>query len=517
MCRKTARRRRRRARSAGARLFGDPRAARGGASRARVRARPAAAISRGRPGCASRAVISSSPHRRRRLERAARYAGPRPSVRAVGVENGHPSPVGRHAPVPSGELSSITARVAPPSRCRAASTISSGLQSLYVGSRVVAWRRRLSSPQWMSYKERPVSGSTMPALMGARPVPGRAYRRQPPYSRTPTSVAQLALDSRASATGHRRRSRRRSSIVETARSRAHQAQGGAEGGVANSCACRPRAEDGTAAVAGAGITTVDALKAAAEAGQLKGHAGIGVNEQKIVNLAAGAHQFPNRALLGTTLPKLRGRGAARAGVGGGRPRLGAPDARRKHLDIIATHTILRCSITSAASWGRGRRRKGSDKGRWFPATPATTAGRRRSYGNLLQRRFEGPTASRCARMRRAPRPVRLRVLRDGSRAAKSKLQTEEEVYRYPSATTGSRRSCARTGEPPRRSELPVLVSCATCAATCTRTRPGRTGRTRSRTWPPRRSRAATRTTRSATTRSGCAVICCSARRTRSTR
>ncbi len=57
-----------------------------------------------------------------------------------------------------------------------------------------------------------------------------------------------------------------------------------------------------------GITTVDALKAAASAGQLRGHAGIGPGtEQKIATAleqpqaAAG----PRRALLGNTLPKLR--------------------------------------------------------------------------------------------------------------------------------------------------------------------------------------------------------------------
>src|SRR5512146_1809034 len=57
-----------------------------------------------------------------------------------------------------------------------------------------------------------------------------------------------------------------------------------------------------------GITTVDGLKAAAEAQQLRGHAGIGAGtEEKIASALAKpqAAQGPRRSLLGTTLPKLR--------------------------------------------------------------------------------------------------------------------------------------------------------------------------------------------------------------------
>jgi DNA polymerase (family 10) len=57
-----------------------------------------------------------------------------------------------------------------------------------------------------------------------------------------------------------------------------------------------------------GITTVDALKAAAAAGQLRGHAGIGAGtEQKIAAALEQprAAEGPRRALLGNTLPKLR--------------------------------------------------------------------------------------------------------------------------------------------------------------------------------------------------------------------
>jgi DNA polymerase (family 10) len=57
-----------------------------------------------------------------------------------------------------------------------------------------------------------------------------------------------------------------------------------------------------------GITTVDALRAAATAGQLRGHAGIGPGtEQKIASALEQprAAEGPRRALLGNTLPKLR--------------------------------------------------------------------------------------------------------------------------------------------------------------------------------------------------------------------
>src|SRR5689334_10284031 len=57
-----------------------------------------------------------------------------------------------------------------------------------------------------------------------------------------------------------------------------------------------------------GITTADALKAAATAGQLRGHAGIGPGtEQKIASALEQprAAEGPRRALLGNTLPKLR--------------------------------------------------------------------------------------------------------------------------------------------------------------------------------------------------------------------
>src|SRR3954454_13427676 len=57
-----------------------------------------------------------------------------------------------------------------------------------------------------------------------------------------------------------------------------------------------------------GITTAVDLKAAAEAQQLRGHAGIGPGTEEKIAVALAqpkATEGPRRALLGTTLPKLR--------------------------------------------------------------------------------------------------------------------------------------------------------------------------------------------------------------------
>jgi DNA polymerase (family 10) len=57
-----------------------------------------------------------------------------------------------------------------------------------------------------------------------------------------------------------------------------------------------------------GITTVAGLKAAAEAGELRGHAGIGAGTETKISAALAqprAAEGPSRALLGNTLPKLR--------------------------------------------------------------------------------------------------------------------------------------------------------------------------------------------------------------------
>jgi DNA polymerase IV (family X) len=282
-----------------------------------------------------------------------------------------------------------------------------------------------------------------------------------------------------------------------------------------------------------GITTVDALKAAAEAGQLKGNAGIGAGtEQKIVESLARpeAAKGPSRALLGTTLPKLRAvveelrehPASVEVDLAGSARRM---RETVRDLDIIATRTIpTRCSITSAASrgsWTSPRRADEGDGGSHDGLRYDLRVVPPESYGNLLQH-FTGSKNHNVALREDAVRrglSVSEYSVTEVESGEEHSFATEQRCTAS-SATTGSRRSCARTAaSSPRRARASCRCwsSCATCVATCTRTRPGRTGRTRSRTWSPRRSRAAMRTTRSATTRSGCAAICCSARRRRSTR
>ncbi len=146
-----------------------------------------------------------------------------------------------------------------------------------------------------------------------------------------------------------------------------------------------------------GITTVAGLKAAAEAEELRGHAGIGPGtEAKIASALAKprAVEGPHRALLGSTLPKLR----AVADVLRSHPAAVevsiAGSARRmretvRDLDIIATATDPQALVEYFCSfdWVVDVAAKGSTK-----ATVVSNDGLRfdlrvvppESYGNLLQ-------------------------------------------------------------------------------------------------------------------------------------
>ena len=227
-----------------------------------------------------------------------------------------------------------------------------------------------------------------------------------------------------------------------------------------------------------GITTVDGLKAAAEAQQLRGHAGIGAGtEEKIAAALAKpqAAQGPRRSLLGTTLPKLRAvvEDAARAsGVRRGLARrLGAADARdgarpRHHRDRDRSAGARRPLLRAAV--GRRRRGEGIDEGdgrlaRRLPLRPA-----RRPAGELREpaaalHRLEEPQR-RAARGRGAARLLRLRVLgHRGRDAARSIASRARRTSTASSATTGSRPSCARTAvSSPRRARAscPTLVELA---------------------------------------------------------
>jgi DNA polymerase (family 10) len=194
-----------------------------------------------------------------------------------------------------------------------------------------------------------------------------------------------------------------------------------------------------------GITTVDGLKAAAEAQQLRGHAGIGPGtEEKIAAALARpkAADGPRRSLLGTTLPKLR----AVAQVLREHPASVevsiAGSARRmretvRDLDIIATATDPQalvdyfCSLT----WVVDVAAKGSTK-----ATVVSHDGLRfdlrvvppESYGNLLQH-FTGSKLHNVALREDAVRrglsvsEYSVTVVESGE---EHRFAREEDVYRF---------------------------------------------------------------------------------------
>jgi DNA polymerase (family 10) len=194
-----------------------------------------------------------------------------------------------------------------------------------------------------------------------------------------------------------------------------------------------------------GITTVDELRAAAEAQQLRGLAGLGAkSEDKILAaLAAPAVETgPRRALLGTTLPKLR----AVVDVLAAHPSADkvslAGSARRyretvRDLDIIATASDppalidYFCSlrwVVEVAAKGPTKATVLSHDGLRFDLRVVPPA----SYGNLLQH-FTGSKAHNVA-LREAAVRRGLSVSEYGIAEADSgtthAFADEEEVYAF---------------------------------------------------------------------------------------
>jgi DNA polymerase (family 10) len=157
-----------------------------------------------------------------------------------------------------------------------------------------------------------------------------------------------------------------------------------------------------------GITTVEELRAAAEAQQLRGLAGLGAkSEEKILGALAApaAATGPHRALLGTTLPKLRAVVDVLAAHPAAEKVSLAGSARRyretvRDLDIIATASDPPALIGYFCSlrWVVEVAARGSTK-----ATVLSHDGLRfdlrvvppESYGNLLQH-FTGSKAHNVA-------------------------------------------------------------------------------------------------------------------------
>src|SRR3954465_1072086 len=193
-----------------------------------------------------------------------------------------------------------------------------------------------------------------------------------------------------------------------------------------------------------GITTVAALKAAAEAQELRGHAGIGPGtEQKIAEALARpqAAEGPHRALLGTTLPKLQAvvqvlqehEASVEVSLAGSARRM---RETVRDLDIIATASDPQALVDyfCALRWVVDVAARGSTK-----ATVVSHDGLRfdlrvvppESYGNLLQH-FTGSKNHNVALREDAVRrglSVSEYSVTEVESGEEHAFATEEEVYR----------------------------------------------------------------------------------------
>ena len=284
-----------------------------------------------------------------------------------------------------------------------------------------------------------------------------------------------------------------------------------------------------------GVTTLAELKAAAEQQRLRGLTGLGAkSEEKILTALAEEPQDPreSRRLLGDGLPVLlelveelrRHPAAVKVSEAG--------SARRRRetfrdLDVIATstdpaalieHFTARDNVASIVA-------KGDTK-----ATVITNDGLRldlrvvppESYGNLLQH-FTGSKDHNVALREDAVRrgfSVSEYSVTNTETGEEFKAADEEELYAhlgYAYIPPELRENGGELDGCAQRRRCRSSSSAATCAATCTRTRPGRTGRRRSSRWRVPRRRSGTSTSRCATTRRACGTGGCSCSGRRSTR
>jgi DNA polymerase (family X) len=223
-----------------------------------------------------------------------------------------------------------------------------------------------------------------------------------------------------------------------------------------------------------GITTVEALQAAAEAHQLRGVAGLGAkSEEKILAALAKprAVEGPQRGLLGTTLPKLRAIAAELSAHPAAIQVSIAGSARRyretvRDLDLIATASDAGALLSAfcSAPWVVEVAAKGGTK-----ATVVAQDGLRfdlrvvppEAYGNLLQH-FTGSKDHNVA-LREAAVRRGLSVSEYGIAEVESgevhAFATEDEVYRflgYDWIPPELRENCGEL-EAARSGELPKLV------------------------------------------------------------
>src|SRR6059058_4162836 len=223
-----------------------------------------------------------------------------------------------------------------------------------------------------------------------------------------------------------------------------------------------------------GITTVAALQAAAESQQLRGLAGLGArSEEKILAALAvpRAAEGPQRALLGTALPKLRAIAAELADDPAALQVSIAGSARRyretvRDLDLIATASDAEALLTAfcTAPWVVEVAARGGTK-----ATVLAQDGLRfdlrvvppENYGNLLQH-FTGSKDHNVA-LREAAVRRNLSVSEYGVQNTETgetfTAQDEDELYRflgYDFIPPELRENCGEL-EAARNGELPKLV------------------------------------------------------------
>jgi DNA polymerase (family 10) len=229
-----------------------------------------------------------------------------------------------------------------------------------------------------------------------------------------------------------------------------------------------------------GITTVADLKAAAEAGQLRGHAGIGAGtEEKIVAALAqpaAASAGPRRSLLGRTLPKLRAvveelrehPASVRVDLAGSARRM---RETVRDLDVIATahdpqalvdHFCSLPWVVDVAARGPTKATVVSHEGLRFDLRVVPPE----SYGNLLQH-FTGSKNHNVALREDAVRrglsvsEYSVTVVETGE---EHRFEREQDVYRFLGyewippelREDGGELAAARTGSLPKLVELGEL-------------------------------------------------------------
>src|SRR5882757_1673135 len=223
-----------------------------------------------------------------------------------------------------------------------------------------------------------------------------------------------------------------------------------------------------------GITTAADLKSAAEAQQLRGHAGIGPGtEEKIAAALAKpkATEGPRRSLLGTTLPKLRAvvevlrehPASVEVSIAGSARRM---RETVRDLDIIATATDAQALVDyfCTLTWVVDVAAKGSTK-----ATVVSHDGLRfdlrvvppESYGNLLQH-FTGSKHHNVALREDAVRrgfSVSEYSVTEVESGEEHTFAKEEDVYRFLGYDWIPPELRENGGElaAARRGELPALV------------------------------------------------------------